>query len=112
MLRLLPILALALLTSCANLSPPDPELQTYWTIQRGKRDYEQDRLEQIYSKAFTSAFLEGWHGRNYDNPDMVLTSDSDSDATVAYLAGHADGWLAGRVASSENLTEKFEKDKK
>jgi hypothetical protein len=107
-LRLLPILALAFLTGCADLYA-DPEQQNYWVVEKAKRDYEQNRLQEIYRKEFISSFLEAWHGGGSVS-DGDIFETSDPDGTAAYNTGHHDGFRAGREAFEENLKNQFKEN--
>src|ERR1035438_2839938 len=102
MMRLFPILVLALLTGCAS-QMPDPERQTQLGIERATHDYQEARLRQIYSKAFTRGFLEAWDGHGGGWIDTRnLTGDSpDPDGDDAFQMGYIDGQRAALKARLE-----------
>jgi hypothetical protein len=91
MMRLFPLLILALFTGCAS-QLTDPERQTQLGIERATHNYQEARLREIYSKAFTRGFLEGWEGHGGWIDTRNLTGDSpDPDGDDAFQMGYIDG---------------------
>ena len=95
MMRLFPILILALFTGCAS-QLTDPERQTQLGIEKATHNYQEARLRQIYSKAFTRGFLETWDGHGGGWIDTRnLTGDSpDPEGDDAFQMGYIDGQRA------------------
>ena len=108
MMRLFPILILALLTGCAS-EMPDPERQTQLGIERATHKYQEARLREIYSQAFTRAFLESWEGHGGSIGTCNLTRDSlDPDGDEAWQIGYIDGRRAAvkaKIAYEEKRAE-------
>jgi len=110
MIRLFPLLILALLTGCAS-QMTDPDRQTQLGIERATHDYQEARLRQIYSKAFTRGFLEAWGGHGGWIDTRNLTGDSpDPDGDDAFQMGYVDGQRTGARAKVEYI-EKQEEQK-
>ena len=99
MRRLFPVLVLALFTGCAS-QLPDPERQTQLGIEKATHHYQEDRLRDIYRKAFTLGFLDIWEGSNHSPGDNFGPS-TDPDGDAAYLFGYYDGVRAGSKAKIE-----------
>jgi hypothetical protein len=111
MLRLFPILILALLTSCAS-QMPDRERQANLETQKATQKNEQTRLRDIYRKAFTRAFLEAWdgHGGSVDIAGLIGEA-TDPNGKEAFQAGYLDGRRAGLIAKLNFVRKQQENEK-
>lgn len=108
MLRLFPILILALLTSCASQSPIS-ERQTNLDTKNATQKHEQTRLRDLYRKAFTRAFLEAWDGHSGSVDAAGLVGEStDPEGKEAVQAGYMDGQRAGLKARLDFLRKQEE----
>src|SRR5271154_3751310 len=108
MLRLFPILILALLTSCAS-QMPDHERQANLETQRATQKNEQTRLRDIYRKAFTRAFIEAWdgHGGRVDTAGLAGEA-TDPEGEEAFQAGYMAGQRAGLKAKLDSVRKQEE----
>jgi hypothetical protein len=102
--RLLAILALVLLTSCAS-RPPVSSTPTV-------SPEEKKRRHDIYRSAFERGFREAWDGRTVIIETMGLIGQStDPEGEWALHEGHMDGQRSGRKARLAYETEQAEKVK-
>lgn len=94
---------LGLLAGC--VSPT--ERQVFWDTQRAEWKLERYRLEDIYSKAFTRGFMEGWAGGRSIACRFGPSNDPEGD--FASDRGYMNGQLAG---SKARIAYEIEQDKK
>lgn len=97
------MMLMVLLSGCA--SPTDRQI--FWDSQRVEWKLERQRLDEIYSKAFTRGFLEAWAGRH----SIACRFDTSDDPEGDFAADH--GYMDGqRAGSRARLDFEIEQDKK
>lgn len=77
-------------------SSVEPKWLTQLGIQNAVRDYEDDRLRKIYTKAFAKGFLEAWNGHPQIGIDYFGPAEGspDPDGEEAAWFGWDDAQMA------------------